>query len=312
MKALEAFRIKQIAAEVGFDLCGICSPHNFSAEREFFAEWLERGFHGGLHYLERNVEKRFSVSELVPQARSVIVCAVSYKNDTSLGEKMDVHRVPKVASYARTADYHTTIKGMLARMASLLGAGYGEFRFRAFTDTAPVLEKRLAVEAGLGFIGRNTLLVSPSLGSFVLLGEIVTDRPVDAYDTPYGGKGCGNCTRCVDHCPTGALTCKGLDARRCISRLTIEKVESATASTGTENPCRGWIFGCDECQSVCPYNAAAPFHSNPLFDPLFDPCDLDSEEWLGMTGEDFTIRFGSTPLARAGLERIKRLLSERR
>lgn len=310
MKTLKAARIKQIAAEVGFDLCGICPTRNFSAEREFFTRWLERGFHGSLHYLERNVEKRFSVAELVPGARSVIACAVAYKNDTSLCERMDSSGNPKVASYARAADYHVSIKSMLSHMASLLADEFGEFRFRTFTDTAPILEKRIASEAGLGFIGRNTLLVSPQFGSCILLGEIVTDETVDEYDSPYSGIGCGNCKRCISKCPAGALTSAGIDAGKCISRITIEKNDSGPHGNEAVSRCHGWIFGCDECQWVCPYNAEVPLYSNPFFKPLFDPCGMTREEWLRMTEEEFDEMLGATPLSRSGLGRIKRLLSE--
>lgn len=154
---LQAREIKQAAAAAGFDLCGICRVRNFSAEQTFFEGWLERGFDGGLGYLRRNVEKRFSPAELMPGARSVVVCGVSYKNDTSLGYGDTA--VPKVASYARSGDYHVAVKEMLYETAARLGLKEDGTGFRAFTDTAPLLEKRLACEAGLGFIGRNTLLV---------------------------------------------------------------------------------------------------------------------------------------------------------
>ena len=192
---LQAREIKQAAAAAGFDLCGICRVRNFSAEQTFFEGWLERGFDGGLGYLRRNVEKRFSPAELMPGARSVVVCGVSYKNDTSLGYGDTA--VPKVASYARSGDYHVAVKEMLYETAARLGLKEDGTGFRAFTDTAPLLEKRLACEAGLGFIGRNTLLVSPRYGSFLLLGELVVDVPVDIYDRPYEGIGCGACRRCV-------------------------------------------------------------------------------------------------------------------
>lgn len=310
MKSLEATRIKQCAAEVGFDLCGICPPRNFSAEREFFEGWLKGGLHGGLRYLERNVEKRFSVAALMPAARSVVVCGVCYKNDSSLAATAGNPSNPKVASYARAADYHVSIKGMLSRMASMLEEEYGELRFRTFTDTAPLLEKRLAVEAGLGFIGRNTLLVSPLFGSFVLLGELVTTEPVDVYDEPYAGVGCGECNRCVCGCPAGALTEAGMDAGRCIAGVTIEKTATEAGDMNRRDSCHGWIFGCDECQSVCPYNARSPFYSNQLFKPLFDPRRITADSWLAMTAEEFARMAGITPMTRSGLEKIKRLLAE--
>ncbi len=306
---LQASRIKQAAVEAGFDLCGICRVRNFDAEKKFFEGWLERGCDAGLEYLRRNVDKRFSPAALMPGARAVVMCGVVYKNDTSLGYGT-AQGVPKVASYARSADYHTSIKEMLYDAAARLGLREEGVRFRAFVDTAPLLEKRLAVEAGLGFIGRNTLLVSPVAGSFLLLGELVVDAEADVYDAPYQGPGCGACRRCVERCPAGALTEAGLDARRCISRLTVEPhPEQVPALKDRSAVCTaGWIFGCDECQSVCPYNVKAPCFVNPRFAPLFHPGELAAGEWLAMTGEEFGARFGATPMARSGLERIKELL----
>lgn len=308
-----AERIRREAAAVGFDLCGICRPVRFEAERRFFDGWLERGCDAGLGYLRRNVEKRFDVSALMPEARSVIVCAVAYRNDTSLGYG-DAPDVPKVASYARCVDYHVSIKAMLAELAGRLVLQRDGIRFRTFADTAPLLEKRLAVAAGLGFIGRNKLLITPAFGSFVLLGELVIDRPVDRYDAPLSaGAGCGACRRCEEACPTGALTSGGLDARRCIARRTIERdldtVPELAATAGLDTD--GWIFGCDVCQSVCPYNRHVPPFRNERFRPLFHPADMAAEAWLALSEEAFENRFGATPMARAGLERIKRLLRRR-
>lgn len=311
---VDAERIRREAAAVGFDRCGICRPVRFEAERRFFDGWLERGYDGGLGYLRRNVEKRFDVAELMPGARSVVVCAVAYRNDTSLGYGDEPVEV-KVASYARSVDYHVSIKAMLAELAERLDLKGQGIRFRTFVDTAPLLEKRLAVEAGLGFIGRNKLLITPELGSFVLLGELVIDREVDRYDAPLpAGAGCGACRRCEEACPTGALTAGGLDVRRCVARLTIERDPdtvpelAATAALDTG----GWIFGCDACQSVCPYNRYVPSYGNGRFRPLFHPAEITPEQWLAMSEERFKDEFGATPMARAGLERIKRLLLRRR
>lgn len=285
-------------------MCGICRAVDFDSDRAFFEQWLEDGCHGGLAYLERNVDKRFSPSTLVRGARSVVVCGVVYRNDTSLTPDGPLHS-PRVASYARSVDYHVTIKEMLMTMAGMLGLKEAGVGFRAFTDTAPLAEKRLAREAGLGFIGRNTLLVSPRLGSFLLLGELVVCDDADSYDEPYAGPACGRCRRCIDACPAGALTSHGLDARLCIARATIEPAYGD--SRPATDTC-GWIFGCDCCQSVCPYNAAAPVYVNDRFRPLFDPRAIGTDEWLAMSEEEFGSRFASTPLSRSGLERIKTLL----
>lgn len=301
--------IKETAAAVGFDACGVCRALEVDGERTFFEDWLGRGFNAGLDYLERNIDKRFDPALLVPGARSVIVCGVVYKNSTSLGYGGEC--CTKVASYARTTDYHVTIKQMLRGLAERLRLSSSGARFRAFTDTAPLLEKSLAREAGLGFIGRNKLLVSPRYGSFILLGELVTDADADEYDVPYDGVGCGDCRRCIEACPMRALTPQGLDARRCLARVTIEPHPELVPSLVKDAVARsGWIFGCDVCQSVCPYNAKSPEYSNPRFAPLFDPSAMSADDWRQMTDEDFDTLFASTPMSRSGLARIRQLLSE--
>lgn len=307
---LNAKTIKNAARRVGFDLCGIAPVRNFDAEREFFAKWLAGGFDSGLGYLSRNIEKRFSPALLMPGSRSVISCAVSYKNDTSPG--YGDSRNPKVASYARTSDYHDTVRNMLAEMAEILTFDALAVSWRAFTDSAPILEKRWAVEAGLGFIGRNTLLVTPEYGSFVLLGELLIDAEADSYDEPYTGPGCGECRRCMDKCPNRALTPDGLDTSRCISRANTSRPPSdaALAEKIADMPLHGWLYGCDECQSVCPYNINAPLHRNPAFDPVYDPRSITSAEWRALTDEEFDRRFGHTPLGHSGLSAIKRSLEK--
>ena len=164
-----------------------------------------------------------------------------------------------------------------------------------------MLEKQLAVEAGLGWIGRQSLLLTPQYGSYVLLGELVLTLPSDQYDAPFAGARCGRCRNCLDSCPTGAIVApKVIDTNRCISCRTIEK-EADSALPDLD----GWIFGCDRCQSCCPHNQKAPMHRSPHFDPLFDPLTISDREWLAMSEEEFLLRFGGTPLARSGLRRIQ-------
>ena len=227
-----------------------------------------------------------------------MVCAVSYKNRAGEGYPPG-HRT-KVASYACAADYHTTIKGMLGRMLDALRASRPDLSGRAFVDTAPLLEKQLAVEAGLGWIGRQSLLVTPRFGTYVLLGELLLTDDADVYDPPFEGSRCGRCHNCIESCPTGAIVApKVIDTGRCISCHTIEK--EPTEGIGLD----GWIFGCDRCQSCCPHNQKAPMHTNPAFDPVFDPLAMDAEAWLAMDEAEFEARMGTTPLTRSGLARIR-------
>lgn len=293
--------IKDLARSAGFDLCGIVRCRYFAENEQYFREWLAAGYGGDLHYLERNLDKRFDVSRLVEGAKSVVVCAVNYKSERSLGYPADCHT--KIASYACNRDYHSTIKEMLSTLYSALKAEYPTLKARIFTDSAPLLEKRLAVEAGLGWIGRQSLLVTPQFGTFVLLGELVIDEEADIYDSPFEGSRCGECHRCIEACPKSAiLPTKNIDARHCISRLTIEKQSNAMPVSTDLN---GWIFGCDECQSCCPFNRLTPNAANRYFSTPFDPVEISSDEWLSMSEQEFSDRFGHTPLIRSGLQRIR-------
>jgi epoxyqueuosine reductase len=300
---LQSWKIKDLAFSAGFDLCGITSCRHFAENEHYFREWLSAGYGADLGYLERNIDKRFDVAQLFEGAKSIIVCAVNYKSPRSLGYPTDSNT--KVASYACNCDYHTTLKEMLSQLYSSLKEVCPDLRARAFTDSAPLLEKQLAVEAGLGWIGRQSLLITPEFGSFVLLAELVVDQEVDCYDTPFEGSRCGECLRCVEACPNSAiLPTKCIDARRCISRLTIENEPSVTDEKIVLN---GWIFGCDECQSCCPHNRATPYATNPNFYPaLFDPAAISAEQWLTMADNEFVDRFGSTPLMRSGLQRLQK------
>ena len=297
-------QIKELAREVGFDLCGVAQCTNFEEEKRFLEGWIERGFASSLDYLKRNIDRRADAATLVEGAKSVIVCGMAYKNHISEGYP-EGHKA-KVASYACTTDYHLTIKQMLFNLCERLKEHRPELSARCFVDSAPIFEKRYAVEAGLGWIGRQSLLVTPQFGSFVLLGEIVTSEECDHYDKPLVSVGCGECRRCVEACPNGAVKERYIDTSRCISCATIER-----PSEGEKTPLHGWIFGCDECQSVCPYNRKAPLSTNPLFAPKFNPVAMTPEEWLNLSDEEFLVKFGTTPLERAGIERLKENISNR-
>lgn len=330
------------AREVGFDLVGIVRAEAMTTEYDRFCRWLAAGHHSTLTYLERNIDKRFDARLLVEGARSIVVCGVSYRSP--LGDGYAEGWRTKVASYALARDYHITIKEMLAALAARLKEYAPDMTFRAFTDSAPLAEKSLAVRAGLGWIGRNSLLVNPDLGSMLHLGELVISEDVDAYSMPMTAVGCGECRRCIAACPNGAISeDRSINTHRCISCRTIEReasttrdsvgealVGSATRESGvgvgicgtthesgvdaceTEGePIKldGWIYGCDACQSVCPYNRRAPMHRNKNFDPLFDPTTLDAAQWLAMSEAEFRAMAGSTTMPRAGLARIQRNIS---
>lgn len=296
---ISAKEIKETAAEIGFDLCGVAPCRHLDETEKRFRSWLDAGCQARLQYLERNLDKRFDLRRLVDGAQSVAVCAVNYKNRFSLGYP-DGCRT-KIASYALNRDYHRTLKEMLFAMLQRLAERHPALKGRVFTDSAPVVEKRLAVEAGLGWIGRQSLLLTPQFGSYVLLGEVVLTEPCDRYDEPFAESRCGSCRACVESCPAGAVRDdRTIDASRCISCHTVED-----ASTETPSDLHGWIFGCDCCQSRCPFNRHTPLATHPAFREPLDPLAFDRDRWLRMTGEEFAAVFGSTPLTRSGLERIR-------
>lgn len=290
--------ILSLAQTIGFDLCGV-APCRHMAENEVrFRRWIERGYHSSLGYMERNADKRFDPRLLVENARTAVVCAVAYKNPASEGYEAGCRT--KIASYACSRDYHLSIREMLRTLLAELKRVCPDLGGRAFVDTAPLAEKQLAVEAGLGWIGRQSLLVTPQHGTFVVLGELILDREADAYDTPFAESRCGSCRRCIEACPTGAiLPDRMIDTSRCIACHTIERQPDTTVDLD------GWIFGCDACQSCCPHNRHTPQHRNRAFDPIFDPTEMDAAAWRRIDGRDFDKRFGTTPLIRSGLQRIR-------
>lgn len=291
---------KLLARKVGFDICGITPCKHLVVNERAYRDWLAKGYDSTLEYMRRNLDKRFNPENLVEGAKSVIVCGVSYKSPISGGYTSEDRT--KIASYACNRDYHKSIKKMLQTLLKELQKIYPKLEGRAFVDTAPLLEKQLAVEAGLGWIGKQSLLITPEFGSYVLLGELVINMECDQYDKPLEGVGCSECKRCMESCPAQAIVEPMIiNTAKCISCRTIEAEQEET-----DNNLHGWIFGCDECQNCCPYNKKAKQHTNQHFDPLFDPREIATSEWLEMSEEEFQNRFGFTPMKRAGLERIKK------
>ncbi len=294
--------ITRAAKEHGFDICGVTSATPLRENQQYFDEWIASGYGEPLEYMTRYYDIRFDPSKLIEGGRSVIVCGINYKNQYSLMQNSSSN--PRIASYAINLDYHKTLRKRLKLLLKTLEEYQPTLRGRCFTDSAPILEKQLAVNAGLGWIGKQSLLITPEYGSFVLLGEIVIDDIVDSYDTPFTESRCGGCRRCIDSCPVLAITDnRTIDTRRCISCRTVE-VDDFTAGL-TLN---GWIFGCDECQSCCPHNQQTPQHSNPDFTPIVTP--PTHKEWGSINQDLFIEKFGTTPLKRTGIDRIKRLLEQ--
>lgn len=299
--------IRRMASEAGFSLCGIARCRTLDEQAGHLDSWLTTGMESGMEYMRRYRDKRLDPAALVEGAKTVIVCAVNYKN--SAWNQTAEGRTPRIASYSYSPDYHTLIKDMLGGMLEYISVEYPGVAGRCFSDTAPLLEKSWAVEAGLGWTGKNSLLVTPEYGSFVLLGELVIDAECDVYDEPYRSDGCGTCTRCMEACPNGAIVSPHvIDTGQCVARLVNERMPE-----GSETPAailHGWLKGCDECQSCCPHNRETPFFSNHAFAPVIDPAETTSGFWRSLTESEFLRIFGGTPLSRIGFGAVKSRIPE--
>ncbi|MDH5610462.1 MAG: tRNA epoxyqueuosine(34) reductase QueG [Cyclobacteriaceae bacterium] len=290
-------QIKRIASQLGFAFCGIATAGFLEEEAPRLEQWLQRGYQGKMSYLENHFDKRLDPRKLVPGAKSVISLLYNYFPDTTYQEEGSL----KLAKYAYGQDYHQVIKGKLREFMDRLHAEIGEVDGRVFVDSAPVHERAWAAKSGLGWIGKNSLLINRNGGSFYFLAELildleaVPDGPIKDY--------CGTCTRCMDACPTGAIPQAGLvDGSRCISYLTIELKEAIPVSfAGQMND---WIFGCDTCQDVCPWNRFASRHREPAFEPQGWE-SLSREEWQELTRDVFQQIFKKSAVKRAKYEGLQ-------
>ncbi len=313
--------IKKKAIELGFDLVGITDVSPIDARHvEFFTAWLKSGFAGRMDYMHRNLSKRFNPTELLGEARSVIVTGLNYKppkqNSTAPPQK---NPTGKIVSYAQYEDYHSFIEKQLHKLIDFIISTTGqEILYKIYVDSSTLAERALAQRAGLGFIGKNHMLINPKLGCQIFLGEIITnlklspDKSIacnsERSEAEPGNlleKNCSNCHLCIEACPTGALRPDGqFDASRCINYLTIEyKGEiSPELSRKIENR----FFGCEECILVCPYQKKAPACKNKQIKFHEDRKELDLQEVLNLSTESFETKFLDSPIKRPGLERLRR------
>lgn len=295
--------------EAGFALAGICRPDPSEHQAELNA-WLASGEHGDMDFMTEALDVRLHPERLLDGARSFVMVADLYAARGANSDRDTPGGHGRVARYVRGVDYHRTVKRRLHAVCDALRPEFPGHRFRSFTDTAPVLERELAARAGLGWIGKNTMLIHPTLGSYMVLGGFATtvelESPPDQRATP---DHCGSCTRCIDACPTGAITPYHVDARRCISYLTIEHRgeidERLHAGMGR------WVYGCDVCQEVCPHNSPAPEAVRRSVGRVSEAfhggrATLDLLDLLGWDANDRRGAFNSSAMKRATLAMMKR------
>ncbi|MFT6969815.1 MAG: epoxyqueuosine reductase [Roseivirga sp.] len=292
--------IKQTAQKLGFDFCGISKAEFLADEAPRLESWLKNGNHGNMGYMENHFDKRLDPSKLVPGAKSVVSLLFNYYPEKDLAEEHPENL--KLAKYAYGEDYHFVIKDRLKTFMSILKEEIGEVAGRVFVDSAPVMERQWAEKGGLGWVGKNTLLINKEKGSFFFLAELILDLELEP-DGPIKDY-CGTCTRCIDACPTDAITPYQLDANKCISYLTIELKESIP--TEFEGKMKNWLFGCDICQDVCPWNRFSSSHKEMSLLPKEGLLELFNKNWEDLTEEVFKSVFKKSAVKRTKIEGLKR------
>ena len=291
--------IKSKAKALGFLSCGISKADFLEEEAPRLEQWLSQNYHGEMAYMANHFDKRLDPRVLVPGAKSVVSLLLNYHSK----EKQTDVEAPKIASYAFGDDYHKVIKDKLKQLMSFIHQEIGEVQGRVFVDSAPVMDKAWAAKSGLGWIGKNTNLISKKAGSFFFIAELILDLELE-HDLPATDH-CGSCTACIDACPTDALLAPyQIDGSKCISYVTIElKNEIPTDFHGKMD---NWAFGCDVCQTVCPWNRFATPHSEPAFNPPDELLSLSKNEWEEMTQEVFSVIFKNSAIKRTKYEGLKR------
>ena len=299
LKSEYTAKIKSAADALGFLSCGISKADFLEDEAPRMEQWLNQGHHGSMSYMERHFDKRLDPRLLVPGAKSVVSLLLNYHTD----KKQADPKAPKISSYAYGKDYHFVIKEKLKELMQIIHREIGEVNGRVFVDSAPVMDKAWAAKSGLGWLGKNTNLISKKVGSFFFIAELIIDLELD-YDTPVTDH-CGSCTACIDACPTDALLQPyQIDGSKCISYLTIELKENIP--TEFKGQMDNWAFGCDICQTVCPWNRFATPHDEPAFEPQEELLNLTKSEWQEMTSVVFNKVFKNSAVKRTKFEGLKR------
>ena len=295
--------IKQKAYDLGFDLCGIAPSRPLKEREPILKNWCSEGMNGEMSYLNKDIQKRLDPQSLVPYSKSLIVTGLNYYTD----KKQSETDVPIISRYAYGINYHDVIKNKLHNLLAYIQSIKAKTDGRPFSDSAPLLEKAWASEAGLGWQGKHSIVINREIGSFFFIGVLIVNIELE-YDEPEKKEFCGNCRLCIDLCPTGAVNENGtIDARKCIANLTIENrgpiPEDIVPKLGKR------VYGCDKCQEVCPWNKKAKSHKTPEFELPAEIEHMTKEEWLGLTKEHFDILFKQTPIERRKYEPFMRTIA---
>lgn len=292
--------IRAEARRLGFSFTGIAKAGFMEEEARHLEAWLKQGLHGKMHYMERYFDLRTDPRLLVEGAKSVVMLAYNYYTK----EKQRDPEAPRIAMYAYGEDYHIVVRNKLHELLQYIQLHIGEVNGRCFVDSGPVLERDWAKRSGVGWAGKNTLIIHPRQGSFFFLATLILDLELET-DDPIRDH-CGTCTRCIDACPTEAISPAGylLDASKCISYLTIELREEIPAAF--KGKMENWAFGCDICQDVCPWNRFSQPHSEPAFEPHPDLLDMTRQDWEEITEEVFKKLFKKSAVKRAKYAGIQR------
>lgn len=292
--------IKRKASELGFGYCGVSPAEFLEEEAPRLEKWLNGNMHGQMAYMANHFDKRLDPRLLVDGARSVISLLLNYYPEKKIETEPDGYKLSK---YAYGTDYHFVIKDKLKELIRFMGEEIGEVNGRAFVDSAPVMDKAWAKRGGLGWVGKNSNLINRETGSFFFIAELIVDLELD-YDGPVKDY-CGTCTRCLDACPTGAITEPYVvDGSKCISYFTIELKEQIPAEVAGKF--ENWVFGCDICQDVCPWNRFSKPHREPQFNPSPGLAEMKKEDWEEITAEVFNRVFKNSAVKRTKLEGLKR------
>lgn len=294
--------VKQLAHSLGFSYCGIAKAVQLDDDARRLETWLKQERHGKMQYMENHFELRIDPRKLVPGAKSVITVLQNY-----FPEKQQSQNSPHISKYAFGKDYHEVIRGKLKLLLANLNQQIGGIEGRGFVDSAPILERAWAVKTGAGWIGKNGNLINKQNGSFYFIATLIVDIEL-IYDDAFAKDYCGSCTKCIDACPTKAIDPdKQINGSKCISYFTIE-LKDALIPGEMQGKFQDWMFGCDVCQDVCPWNRFSKFHEEPAFEPIEAILSFTHKDWEALSEESFKKLFKDSPLKRTKWSGIQRNL----